>query len=160
MDDNTFDTQLIGKILMRIVGAIVGGLIMGGGALWIFLLPGYGEQLEALFPESGFYFSGVMIVFIVFEVVIQLLRGTVFQYGLGTARGLASMIVLTYTTNGGVISESIPFGPSMIGVTIEFKPLLAVFMTLSLLVVFKNVMSTVDFLNEMSEEPKIPEELP
>ena len=160
MGEEGFNRQLLWKILPRIIKAAYGGLLIGAPALVFYFMPGYVERLETFFPASGVYISGYLAMFILFEVVIQLLSGTVYAYAIGMFRALITMMILIYMSNGGVVSQAIPFGPSVIRVTIEFRPLLAISLSLSLLVMFKNIMSAVGFLAEKSEEPVIPEELP
>jgi hypothetical protein len=160
MGEDTFNRRLLWKILPRLFNAAVGGFLIGGPAFLIYYLPGYAESMEAFFPASGSYFSGLMAMYILFEIAIQLLAGTVFVYALGITRALMTMIILIYTTKGGIISQAIPFGLTVIKVTIEFRPILAMSLLLSLLVMFKNIMKAVDFLAEKSEEPVIPQELP
>lgn len=159
MGEDTFNRQLLRRILPRIIRVAFWGFLMGGEALLIYFIPGF-EQFERFIPARGGYFSGLMIMFISFEVAMQLLSGTVFRYAFGTARALATMIVLLYSSNGGVISQALPIGPGTIQVTIEFRAILAMFLMLSLLVVFKNLMYAVDFLSQKSEEPVIPKEIP
>ncbi len=160
MAEDESGRRLLLKILPRVVNAAVGGLLIGAPAFLLFYMPGYSEQLEALSPASGFYVSGYLAMLIVFEVVIKFLSGTVYSYALGMLRALITMMFLIYTTDGGVLSQDVAFGPSVIRVMIDFRPILAMSLLLSLLVMFKNIMSAVGFLAEKSEEPVIPEELP
>ena len=160
MGEDAFNQQLLRRILPKIIKAAFWGFLMGGEALLIYFIPGFGEQLRAFIPTGGTYFSGLMVTFICFEVAMQLLSGTVFRYALGTARALVTMIVLLYATNGGIVSQAVPLGPVTIKVTVEFRAILAMLLILSLLVVFKNIMYAVEFLSERSEEPFIPEEIP
>lgn len=160
MGEDTFNRELLRRILPRIIKAAFWGFLMGGEALLIYFLPGFGEKFEMFIPVSGIYFSGLMVVFIFFEVAIQLLSGTVFRYALGTARALVTMIVLLYASHGGIISQVISFGPGTVKVTFEFRAILAMVLMLSLLLVFKNIIYAVEFLSEKSEEPVIPEEIP
>jgi hypothetical protein len=159
MAEDTFDWRMLEKILPRILRAAFWGFLMGGEALLLYYLPAF-EWLENFIPAEGTPFMGLMAVFVLFEVAMQLLSGSVLRYALGTARALTTMFILFYTTDGGVISQFIKFGPSTLEVTIEFKAVLAIIIALSLLVVFKNVMHAVEFLSENSEEPIIPPEIP
>jgi len=158
MDEDTFNRRLLGRILPRIIKAAFWGFLMGGEVLLIYFLPGF-ERFEMFIPAKGASL-GLMIVFILFEVAMQLLSGTVFRYAFGTVRALVTIMVLLYASQGGIISQTVPIGPSTIEVTIEFRAILAMFLMLFLLVGFKNVMYAVDFLSEKSEEPVIPEEFP
>jgi hypothetical protein len=159
MAEDTFDWGMLKKILPRIIRAAFWGFLMGGEALLIYYLPAFG-QFENFIPAEGTPFIGLMVVFVLFEVTMQLLSGTVLRYALGTARALTTMFILFYTTDGGVVSQVIQFGPSTLEVTIEFKAVLAIILALSLLVVFKNVMHAIEFLSEKGEEPMIPLEIP
>lgn len=160
MAEDESGRRLLLKILPRVVNAAVGGLLIGAPVFLLYYMPGYSEQLEAFSPASGFYVTGYLAMLILFEVVIKFLSGTVYSYALGMLRALITMIILIYTTNGGVLSQAVSFGPSVITVTIDFRPILAMSLLLSLLVMFKNIMRAVGFLAEKSEEPLIPEELP
>jgi len=160
MGEDAFNQQLLRRILPKIIKAAFWGFLMGGEALLIYFIPGFGEQLRAFIPTGGTYFSGLMVTFIFFEVAMQLLSGTVLRYALGTTRAFVTMIALLYATNGGIVSQVVPLGPSTIKITVEFRAILAMLLILSLLVVFKNIMYAVEFLSERSEEPFIPEEIP
>jgi len=159
MAEDTFDRRLLRRILPRIIRAAFWGFLMGGEALLLPYLPGF-EQFERFIPAEGAHFTGLMAVFVLFEVAMQLLSGTVFRYALGTARALVTMLFLFYTTDGGVITQVVQFGPGTVEVTIEFRAVLAMILALFLLVVFKNVMHAVEFLSEKSEEPVILPEIP
>jgi hypothetical protein len=109
--------------------------------------------------------SYFLYIFIGFEVAIQLLKGTIIQYALGFARGLATMIFLVFVTNGGLISLSssssqipTPQGTTFL-LTIDLKLIVAVFLIFSLLSIIKNLFQAIDFLSDKAEEPKIPPEL-
>ncbi|NIV77867.1 MAG: hypothetical protein GWN39_03695, partial [Thermoplasmata archaeon] len=71
-----------------------------------------------------------------------------YSYALGMLRALITMMFLIYTTDGGVLSQDVSFGPSVIRVMIDFRPILAMSLLLSLLVMFKNIMRAVGFLAE------------
>jgi len=158
MGEDAFNRQLLGRIIPRIIKAAFWGFLMGGEALLIYFIPGF-EKFERFIQASGTYFSGLMVMFIFFEVAIQLLSGTVFRYAFGTARALVIMMVLLFSSNGGIVSQNIPFGSNTIEVTIEFRAILVMFLITPLLAVFKNIMYAVEFLSEKSEEPIIPEEI-
>lgn len=160
MAEDTFDGGLLRWILPRVIKAAFWGFIMGGEAMLLYLSPGIREQVETFIPVGGVFFSGFMAVFIFFEVAMQLSSGTVLRYAFGMARALATMIALLYASHEGVVSQVIPLGPGEIRVTIEFRTILAMLLTLSLLAVFKNIMYAVDFLSQKSEEPIILKEHP
>lgn len=154
-------------ILPRVLRAALWGFIMGGELLIPLLMPEFGGEFERFFSISRFSFSYLAIVFITFEVAIQLLRGTIIQYALSMARALISMVTLILITNGGILSftitssPDIPLPPGMtIIFTVDFRVILGIFLLFSLLSVIKNLLQAVDFLSGKAEEPIIPPELP
>ena len=101
-------------IILRILNALVWGLIMGGEML-IFLhlphvIPGLDSKImEMILPEP--MMSGATLffaAFMMFEVAIRLLKGTVFPYILGVARAILSIILLVQITNCGIITLTVP----------------------------------------------------
>jgi len=156
------------KILLpRVIRAAIWGFIMGGEILIPLLMPGIGGNLESFFPTGQFSFSFLVAVFVGFEVTIQLLRGTIFQYALSIARTLISSITLVLMTNMGIMTLTISPSPGMplppgitLIFTVDFKAVLGVFLIFSLLSIIKNLLQAVDFLSQRAEEPVIPPELP
>lgn len=154
-------------LLPRVVRAALWGFLMGGEMLILLNIFGeMGTLLGIPFVEPT-DFQHFLLIFIGFEVAIQLLRGTIFPYALGITRALISMIILITITNGGVISmqvsstPQIPLPPGMtVTFTIEFKAVLTAALLLSSLGIMKNLLQAVRFLSEKEEEPEIPPELP
>ena len=154
------------KILLpRILRAAVWGLLMGGELLIMSYIPEVGGELYKYLPLEPMEFSNILFLFIFFEVVIQLLRGTIFPYAIRTARALISMTLLVVITNGGVMKLTIQSTPEMplygMGIifSIDFKAVLSIFLLLSLLSIVKNVLNAIDFMAE-TEETGFPPELP
>jgi len=158
---------ILKSVLTRVVRAIVWGFIMGGELLIpMLLIPDVGEQFEIFFPGQ-IEFSYIVAIFIGFEVAIQLLRETIFQYALSMARALTSMILLVLATNGGVIAITMVASPNVplpsgvtINLTVDFSTILGIFLILSLLSIIKNLLQAIDFLSRKAEEPKVLPELP
>lgn len=155
------------KILLpRILRAAVWGLLMGGELLLMSNIPGVGGALYRYLPIEPMAFSNFLLLFIFFEVAIQLLKGTIFPYVLSTARALISMILLVAITNGGILTmalQSAPETPLPAGTgivfSIDFQVVLSIFLLLSLLSIAKNVLNAIDFMAE-KEETGFPPELP
>ncbi len=155
-------------IFPRVLRAVVWGFIMGGELFLLPLLfPNFGGPFGKYFSMSQFSFSYLALLFLGFEVAIQLLRGTIIQYGLSMARALISIVALVLITNGGIMSftitssPEIPLPPGLALIfTIDFRIILGIFLILSLLSIVKNLLQAVDFLSETVEEPVIPPELP
>jgi len=152
-------------ILPRVLRATLWGFIMGGELLIPLQLPSFGGQIESLFPQSQMSFTNVVLIFVVFEVAIQLLQGTVVRYAFSIARTIVSMVALFLATNGGVISITIsssagvplPPGQTII-FTVDFSAVLGIFLIFSLLTIVKNLLQAIDFLSQKAEEPvTIPE---
>lgn len=156
---------ILRKVLPRLLKAAFWGFLMGGEALFAFRLPGFSEYMGAFLPAGEQFFFGFMVVFVLFEVAIQLLSGTIFKYALSIARALISMIYLVLVTNGGIMTmtippEMVPLGVGTISFTVEFRAILAVFLIFSLISVVKNLIQAIDFLSERAEQPVILAEIP
>ena len=145
MAEETNVKSLLRKILPRVLKAAFWGFLMGGEALLLYRIPELGGQLASFFPSGEPLFLMFMVIFVSFEVAIQLLSGTIFPYALGVARALISMALLVYITNGGIITIAAPpeagFPPILAGNSRE------------------NVLEAVEFLLEKAEEPMIPPEI-
>jgi len=152
------------KILApRILRAVIWGFLMGGEMLLLLNIFGQWEQQIGMplpEPES---FSNFFLVFIGFEVAIQLLRGTIFPYILATARALVSMVILVTITDGGVISMPLSSSPQIpipldmgITFTIEFQAIIGAALLLSSLGIVKNMLQAVQFMSEKEEDPELP----
>jgi len=159
-------------IIPRVLRAILWGFIMGGEMLLLLHLSQFapqfgGEMMEALpIPET----AGLSYFFLIFagiEVAIQLLRGTIFPYALSMARSIISIILLVQITNGGIMTFTVQPPSEMaagtsisILFTLDFRPVLAVILLLSLISMVKNLLQAVDFLSQKEEEKSFPPELP
>jgi hypothetical protein len=75
-----------------------------------------------------------------------MLAGSMYQYVLGTVRALGTMVIMVYASNGGVLAREIASDAGVIEVTVEFKPILVIFLVMFLLVTFKNILIAVDLL--------------
>ena len=154
-------------IVPRVLRATLWGFIMGGEMLILLFIPDIGGRFQEFLPAEQMGFSYFLFIFIGFEVAIQLLRKTIFQYALSMARALVSMIVLIFITNGGIISFTIASSPEIplppgvvILFTVGFRVVLGVFLLLSSLTIIKNLLQAIDFLSERAEEPVILPEFP
>ncbi len=154
-------------LLPRVLRAMLWSFLMGGEVLILLSVSEEAGRLLGVPFVEPTGFSYFLLIFVGFEVAIQLLRGTIFPYALGIARALISMIILLLITNGGVISMPVPLTPQIaappeidLTVTIEFKPILGATLLLSLLSTAKNLLQAVRFLSEKEEEPVILPELP
>jgi len=158
-------------IILRILNALVWGLIMGGEML-IFLhlphvIPGLdSEIMEMILPEpivngATLFFAAFMM----FEVAIRLLKGTVFPYILGVARAILSIVLLVQITNWGIITLTIPSKTrgilirNAIVLTFNFRKALGAVLLIFLISIIKNMLQAVYFMSQ-KEEKGFPEELP
>jgi len=157
-------------IIPRVLRAILGGFLMGGEMLILLyfpqLVPQFENMMETLPVQETAGLSYFFLVFAGLEVVIQLLRGTVFPYALSMARSIISIILLVQITNGGIMSFTIqpPPGAQMapgtsIIFTLDFQPILGAILLLSLISVIKNLLQAIDYLSRKEEEG-FPPELP
>ena len=136
------DDRLLRRILPRVIKAAFWGFIMGGEALIVYYIPGF-REMEAFLPMEPTYFSGTMILFVVFEVAIQLLAETVYQYALGAARAIVAMMLMVHVSNGGTLTQKITMGAGAMELTVGYKPVLVMFLVILLLVAFKNVLNAI-----------------
>ena len=158
-------------IIQRILSALVWGLIMGGEML-IFLhlpnvIPGLdNEIMEMILPET--IVNGATLffaAFMMFEVAIRLLKGTVFPYILGVARAILSIVLLVQITNWGIITLTIPSKMkgilirNAIVLTFNFQKALGAVLLIFLISIVKNMLQAVYFMSQR-EEKGFPEELP
>jgi hypothetical protein len=139
--------------------------------LWILILFG-GVTLMTMITESAFggviplefsAFSSYLIAFIGFEIVIQLLRDTIFQHIFTVARTIMYMILIVFESNAGIIqltpsSIGLPPGTNLV-LTVNITTVINIFLLLSLLSVVKNMLQAIEFMQRKSEEPMIPPEL-
>jgi hypothetical protein len=151
----------------RILKALVMGMIMGGEILILLNLPQIGGTLTQFFPKESTSISYFFAVYVIIEVAIQLLDGTIFPYALSVARALISMFVLVLVTNGGMFTIPIPTSPELpipsdmsVTFSVDFRAVLGIFLLLALVSLIKNMLQAVNFLSEKAEEPVIPPELP
>ncbi|MCW4020099.1 MAG: hypothetical protein NWF14_02565 [Candidatus Bathyarchaeota archaeon] len=154
-------------ILPRVLRATLWGCVMGGEMLIGLYFLGMSEMFTEFLPIDQTGFSTFLLIFVGFEVAIQLLRGTIFPYALSVARALISMILLVQITNGGLMSitfgqaSGLPLPPGMsITLTIDYQIILAAFLLLSLVSMVKNLLQTIKFVSEKTEEGASPPELP
>jgi len=153
-------------ILPRVLRAIFWGLIMGGEFLIpLALMPNLVGEFEKFIPTRGIELPLVVVVFVAFEVVIELLSGTILQYALGMVRAIVSMILLIILTNGGIMvlaipPDLLPLEAGAILVTVDFRMILAALLIFLLLSIAKNLLQALDFLSEKAEEPTTLPELP
>ena len=158
-------------IILRILSALVWGLIMGGEML-IFLhlphvIPGLDNEImkmilpESIVNEATLFFAAFMM----FEVAIRLLKDTVFPYILGVARAILSIVLLVQITNWGIITLTIPSKMkgillrNAIVLTFNFQKALGAVLLIFLISIVKNMLQAVYFMSQR-EEKGFPEELP
>jgi hypothetical protein len=112
------------------------------------------ELIGKLLPIEYEAFTLTAWVFIAFEFVIHLLSRTIFSPALEIAMEFVFIIILLVFTDGGAITTIIPLEGIAIQATLEFRPVLAAFLVLSLLSIARNVFQIFDFLSEADEEPE------
>jgi hypothetical protein len=156
-----------GILIPRILKAIAMGFIMGGEMLILLNLPQIGGTFTQFLPKESTSISYFFAIFIVIEVAIHLLDGTIFPYILSFARTLISMYILVTVTNGGELTIPVSASPELpipsgmsVTFSVDFRAILGIFLVLSLVSLVKNMLQAVDFLSEKAEEPVIPPELP
>jgi len=151
---------LLRKVLPRVLKAAFWGFLMGGEALLLYHTPEFSGQFASFFPSGEPLFLIFMVIFVSFEVAIQLLSGTILSYALGVARAFISMVLLVHITNGGIMTMTMPLEGITLHFTIDFRTVLAVFFLFSLATILKNILQAVEFLSERAEQPMIPAEIP
>jgi len=155
------------KILLpRIIKAVLWTVVIGLIFFFINSMIDTSGALDYLSIDKTDFVT-FSILFIGFEVIIQLFKGTIFQYVGSITRTLVYMIVIVLTTNGGNISfnlSSLPDIPATselrVQVSFNLSTILNIYLILSSLNIVKNLIQAVDFLAMKAEEPLIPPELP
>jgi hypothetical protein len=148
--DRTF-IDWLKLILPRVIRIIIWILILFGGATLVSYLTE--SELGSMIPFELSDFTSYLLLFIGFEIVIQLLRNTIFQHIFTVARTIMYMILIVLESNAGIIqftppTEGLPLGTNL------------VYLLLSLLSVVKNMLQAIEFIQRKSEEPMIPPEFP
>ena len=158
--DRTF-FEWLKLILPRVIRITLWILILYGGAM---LLTSLSESaFGGMIPFELSAFSSYLVVFIGFEIVIQLLRNTIFQHIFTVARTIMYMILIVIESNAGIIE----FSPSSMGLspgtnltfTVNITTIITIFLVLSLLSIVKNMLQAIEFVQRKAEEPMIPPEL-
>jgi hypothetical protein len=109
-----------------------------------------GSFTDMIFTEGLNYF---LLIFVVFEVAIHLLKGTIFPYVLSIARTIATMLMIIIVTNNGILSYSINlFQDANFFVTVDIQTVIIVFFMLFLVNISKNILQAIDFLSEREED--------
>jgi hypothetical protein len=148
-------------VLPRIIRIVLWSLILFGG---VTLMTTVTESaFGGMIPFELSAFSSYLLVFIGFEIVIQLLKDTIFQHIFTVARTVLYMILIVLESNAGIIQ----FTPSSIGLppgtnlvlTVNITTIINIFLLLSLLSIVKNMLQAIEFIQRKSEEPMIPPEL-
>jgi len=139
------------EVVKRVLDAAVWALIMGGEFLLIYRLTGVAEQMAPIVPQGELIITSLAAVFIAFEVAIRLLKGTIFSYALDGARAIASVAILAYTTNFGVVDMVMPLEGVTLRLSINFQPILAAFMLLGIVSLAKSIMEAVGFASKKLE---------
>jgi hypothetical protein len=154
-------------IIPRAVRAAFWGFIMGGEILILMQLTAMGGQFTAFLPAESTGLSYYILIFVIIELAIQLLQGTIFSYALRIARAFISIFMLVLMTNNGVLTLAIQSSPEIlmpaemsVAFTVDFQLVLVVFLLLSMVSLVKNLLQAIEFLSEKTEEPMIPPELP
>ena len=158
--DRTF-FEWLKLILPRVIRITLWILILYGGAM---LLTSLSESaFGGMIPFELSAFSSYLVVFIGFEIVIQLLRNTIFQHIFTVARTIMYMILIVIESNAGIIE----FSPSSMGLppgtnltlTVNITTIITIFLVLSLLSIVKNMLQAIEFIQRKAEAPMIPPEL-
>ena len=148
-------------VLPRLIRIVLWILILYGGVTLITTLTE--SAFNGMIPFDLSAVSSYLIVFIGFEIVIQLLRDTIFQHLFTVARTILYMILIVLESNAGIIQ----FAPSSVGLppgtnlilTVNITTIINIFLLLSLLSIVKNMLQAIEFIQRQSEKPMIPPEL-
>ncbi len=149
-------------IIPRVIRIILWILVLFGATA---LVSSFAEtELGSIIPFEFSEITSFLVIFIGFEIVIQLLRDTVFQHIFTVARTIMYMVLIVLESNAGIIqfaqpSERLPLGTNLT-LTVNITTIMNIFLVLSLLSVVKNMLQAIEFMQKKSEEPMIPPELP
>lgn len=147
-------------VLPRLIRIVLWILILFGGVTLITTLTE--STFSGRIPVDLSAFSSYLIVFIGFEIVIQLLRDTIFQHIFTVARTVLYMILIVLESNAGIIqftpsSVGLPPGTNLV-LTVNITTIINIFLLVSLLSVVKNMLQAIEFIQRKSEKPMIPPE--
>ncbi len=157
MAEKKGERNLLRDILSRILRAAIMGFLMGGEVLIpLKFMPELSSKIESILPSGSSNFSNLIVIFAAFEVAIQLLRGTIIQYGLSIGRTIITIGLLIIFTNGGFITVTVPqeMLPQQVGavqVTVDIRTIIGALLILSVLSIAKNLLQAVDFLSQKAE---------
>jgi hypothetical protein len=148
-------------VLPRLIRIVLWILILYGGVILITALTE--RAFNGMIPFDLSAVSSYLIVFIGFEIVIQLLRDTIFQHLFTVARTILYMILIVLESNAGIIqfapsSVGLPSGTNLI-LTVNITTIINIFLLLSLLSIVKNMLQAIEFIQRQSEKPMISPEL-
>jgi hypothetical protein len=159
--DRTF-IDWLKLVLPRVIRITVWILVLYGGAALVSSLTE--SEFGGMIPIELSDFTSYLLLFIGFEIVIQLLRNTIFQHIFTVARTIMYMILIVLESNAGIIqftppSAGLPLGTNLI-LTVNITTIIHIYLLLSLLSVVKNMLQAIEFIQRKAEDPMIPPELP
>lgn len=138
--------------MWRIVPRVVKAAFFGG---LYFLLEFYLPLQILPIEEMPWGYSSLFYLpvaaFIIFEVVIKLTSGTIFEHGFAAARAFIIMALLVYLSQGGIMNIEVPLGETFLQVTVDFRIYLVIFLFTSLLGFTANILRAIGYLSEKVE---------
>ena len=140
------------KFVPRIFKAALLGVIT---YLPFYFLSAFMEPLQSFFPWYVPLTNIFTAVFILLLVVGVLTSGTIYQYVLGVARALVTMIFFIYALNGGILALAVPIQGTTVNVMVDLRVILAMLISICLLGIGKNVIQAIDFVSAKVETEEL-----
>ncbi len=113
------------------------------------------EPYESFFPWHEPVTSIFAAVFIILLVLGVFTSGTVYQYVLGVARALATMIFFIYVLNEGIVAMDVPIEGATVNVMVDLRVILAMLVLVCLLGIGKNVVQALHFVSGKGETEEV-----
>lgn len=141
-------------MLPKIVRAAIKGLLYFA---FLYLLPMFLiSQASAFAPELFAGYGQLLDLFVAvvifFVVASELTSGTIFQYAFNVGKAIILIVFFILALNGGVVSLSLNFEGTNIGIWADLRIYLAMLIIIDLLGLAKSILQAVNFLSEKAEQ--------
>ena len=145
-----FSRIFLNRNLLKILKATILTAAMG----FFFLLMWWFFVLRFLtdYPEIQMLFIVLVLASLFFTFVIKITEGTVYKYGFLVGRALFMIIYLIYATNEGIFTTTFDADFAKIRLVMDFVPLLALMVFLSILDITKSILQALEFVSESPRE--------
>lgn len=154
MFENQTAGSFVRKMLPRIVRALIKGLLY---FVFLYFVPMFFiSQVSAFAPELFASYGQLLDVFVAvvifFVVASELTSGTIFKYAFNVGKAIILIVFFVLALNGGVVSLSLNFEGTNIGIWADLRIYLVILITIDLLGLAKSILQAVNFLSEKAEQ--------